>query len=330
MRLKLDGRRDPDHDRQVSWLSPCHRQALEIGQDLTNQNSAYALGWILLAEAKHRSGLSEEAVRDYRRAIDLAPSNAMMRLRLGEALKSLGRENEGIEQFRAAAKLEPDDLDYQARLGAALLDTGEYDEGMRLLEECLRERPDDDGIRRALAIGHCMRASSEWTYVPEGEDLPEGWYATSKSQVKSAQREIRSATALNISEPETSKIIDEFREDVDGNLKRKFISRKLNIGITIIYFLIGWAMITEGVNGIVPAIYFAGSAVFYFFASRMPIYIINREILANRGPSMGQRAVQLAAKIGGEAAAGWAIILGALVFLPGVAAWKYYNNYVKV
>jgi hypothetical protein len=63
-----------------------------------------------------------------------------------------------------------------------------------------------------------------------------------------------------------------------------------------------------------------------------PTYMFNREILRRRGASLGQRALMLAEKMGGQnvmGAIGLVMIIGTFAFLPGVAAYKYYQNYIK-
>ncbi len=88
----------------------------------------------------------EEAVHEYRRAVDLAPIYADLQCRLGKALLELGSVDEAEERFRAALQLNPRYAEAHARLGLAL----------RLQQ---RHREAEQEFRRALDLAPDQQAA---------------------------------------------------------------------------------------------------------------------------------------------------------------------------
>ncbi len=98
-----------------------------------------------------RANKPREALKDYRRAVDLAPDLVPPRLRLAEMLL---QENEPadaaphLERLHAAHPKRPDVL---ARLGQCRFQQGEFDEARRLLLAAEEGLPDDPAVLIHLA-----------------------------------------------------------------------------------------------------------------------------------------------------------------------------------
>jgi len=107
-----------------------------------------------------------EAVRDYRRAVQIEPDNEHARLRLAETLAITGPPEEAAEQFEWLRQRHPDSL--AARLGLARCwrQMGWTEETQQLLDGLIHEHPQHAGIltergRLALEMGDLQRAA-DW------------------------------------------------------------------------------------------------------------------------------------------------------------------------
>ncbi len=76
-------------------------------------------------------GRPDEAIRAYRKAIELDPRGAALpRYNLGVVLLSKGRLDEALTEFRSAVDLNPKDVDAHDQLGMVLSRKGQFDEAM--------------------------------------------------------------------------------------------------------------------------------------------------------------------------------------------------------
>jgi len=143
------------------------RRAVALSNDAVGE---YNLGYVL-----EQVGRTDEAERQYERALALNPGLASAQTNLGTALAARGRFAEaaahlaeavrlepgnaaarnnfgalllqqrqldaGTVQFRLALELSPDHADAHANLGSALAQQGAYDEALRQFDEALRIDP---------------------------------------------------------------------------------------------------------------------------------------------------------------------------------------------
>jgi DNA-binding winged helix-turn-helix (wHTH) protein/tetratricopeptide (TPR) repeat protein len=84
----------------------------------------------------------DEAVSQYRTAIQLEPKRHIFYSYLGEALLMCGRRVEALETLERLRGLGLDDAPTHERLGSAFSLTGNYDAALRELQEALRIKPD--------------------------------------------------------------------------------------------------------------------------------------------------------------------------------------------
>ncbi len=76
---------------------------------------------------------TDEAIAEYRRAIELDPGFAMARFNLSTLLSARGQDDAAIEQLRRALAAKPDYLDAHVNLGVALQKKGKLDESIAQL-----------------------------------------------------------------------------------------------------------------------------------------------------------------------------------------------------
>ena len=67
-----------------------------------------------------QSGRLEEAVREFRKALQIKPVMGVARSRLGIALRSLDRTGEAVTELRKAVRLTPGDAEAHYNLALAL------------------------------------------------------------------------------------------------------------------------------------------------------------------------------------------------------------------
>jgi hypothetical protein len=115
--------------------------------------AGFALVLISFAvETVLRNRVWADPVGLWREAAVLAPGHYRPRLLLGEALHDAGRRDEAIVQFRAAIQMRPDDPASHGKLGQVLAEVGRFADARPHLEEALRLDPGDAAARRALAL----------------------------------------------------------------------------------------------------------------------------------------------------------------------------------
>lgn len=107
-----------------------------------------------LARALWESGRKEEAVKCYRKAIQIQPDFAPARYNLGLALRESGQSAEAVEQLEAAVKLAPNRHESRAALGATLLlmDGSRLAEAVAQLSAALRLNPNSAETHYNLAL----------------------------------------------------------------------------------------------------------------------------------------------------------------------------------
>lgn len=109
------------------------------------------LGAALLA-----TGAGREAQPHLRRAVELAPARAGLRIDLGVALALEGREAEAERELREALRLEPGSVPARANLATLYARQGRDDDAVALLREATAARPDD--ARLLVRLGAAQRA----------------------------------------------------------------------------------------------------------------------------------------------------------------------------
>lgn len=77
-----------------------------------------------------KKGQYEAAAAEWRKAVELGPTEALAHSNLGVALAETGRSEEAIRQYERALELSPDYPEAHNNLGEALIQTGKFDEAI--------------------------------------------------------------------------------------------------------------------------------------------------------------------------------------------------------
>lgn len=115
-----------------------------IPSEADRQNS---LGLALWAQ-----GRAADAIRHYRKALELLPSLSDAHTNLGAALDAQGHEQEAVAQYMEALRLKPDDAVARFNLGLHFHQRGRITEAITQYREALRIKPDNPGAQNNLGV----------------------------------------------------------------------------------------------------------------------------------------------------------------------------------
>jgi TolB-like protein/Tfp pilus assembly protein PilF len=102
------------------------------------------------------------AAADYRRAIDLDPSNALARLRYAEYLTTLGDTDAALREVRQAVELDPLSIVVRANVGRVLFYGRQYDEAIARFRPIVEE-----DANRTYVWGFLAASYSQSGHMPE-------------------------------------------------------------------------------------------------------------------------------------------------------------------
>jgi tetratricopeptide (TPR) repeat protein len=105
-----------------------------------------------LGEVYAGFGMYDEGVREYSKALDLAPDFVDLRVRLGNVYRDMGVYNAAIAEFEHAKRLKPAYLPARLHLGVTLFSLGRKDEAIREWQEVLDRDPENKNARLYLKM----------------------------------------------------------------------------------------------------------------------------------------------------------------------------------
>jgi tetratricopeptide (TPR) repeat protein len=106
-------------------------------------------------------GQNEEAIAEWKQALNLDPGDAKANYNFGLALLREGTLDEAISHFRTAVEAKPEFSDAQGNLGAALLQEGRLDEAIPHLQEAVAVKPQHGEAQSNLGIALLQRGRLE-------------------------------------------------------------------------------------------------------------------------------------------------------------------------
>jgi tetratricopeptide (TPR) repeat protein len=133
-----------------------YRNQETLWRDTLAKNPDCWMAHINLGIYLHDRGHAEEAIENYRQAIQLNPNNPEALNDLGNALAAQGRLDEAIENYRKAIQLNPDYRDALNDLGNALAAQGRFDEAIKNYYKVIQLNPDFSTALNNL--GHALTA----------------------------------------------------------------------------------------------------------------------------------------------------------------------------
>jgi tetratricopeptide (TPR) repeat protein len=122
--------------------------------DSQNPVAHYNLGSLLGMQ-----GSAEEAKLHLEQAIEFEPGYAEAHANLGNVLLMLGNSREAIERYRKALELDPNFDDTRSNLGMALLQGKDFDGAAEQFKLLLKKRPDD--VRAHFLLANALAARGQ-------------------------------------------------------------------------------------------------------------------------------------------------------------------------
>jgi tetratricopeptide (TPR) repeat protein len=104
------------------------------------------------ADAYQGVGMTEEAAREYRRALDLCPTFADIRTKLASTLRDMGDKEAAVHEYQLVKQQAPKYLPARINLGVTLYSLGRREEARQEWEAVLAEEPGNRSCQMYLDI----------------------------------------------------------------------------------------------------------------------------------------------------------------------------------
>jgi tetratricopeptide (TPR) repeat protein len=105
-----------------------------------------------LGDAYAEAGAVNDAIREYRRSVELGPEFHDLRYRLARFLIESGRPLEAREELERIVSIQPAFVDAQAALGLAHYLSGDATGAQEIWSRCLKQRPENARVGAYLAM----------------------------------------------------------------------------------------------------------------------------------------------------------------------------------
>lgn len=130
------------------WLVhevPARRQeAITVARAIADERPRDLRARLVLAEVLSATeGRLPEAIAEYRKAVELAPADPVVRNNLGQTLSWAGRLKEAVAEYRTVVTLNPRDRPGRLGLAQTLSLTGQTDEARVMFDRLIAEDPRD-------------------------------------------------------------------------------------------------------------------------------------------------------------------------------------------
>lgn len=305
-------------------------EALNIGTIAVEQDYYDPDAHDLLGYAHFRWGNIYEAKYECNLAISQRPNVASYYYHLGEIYESEEDWDEALEQYRKAKDIKPQTTEYRAAFGRVSTKIGHYQKSIDNLEQCMQEEPDNASYRGLLAQAYTSRSTEAWTFVPEGNIVSSGYYATKQEQVQDATNWIQKAEMLNAEDDEVAASTQQARNNIRRMLRRRFHGNKVVTGVTIILSILlalfGWRF-SATLSWELSA-YFLVCSGLYIVSCMTPQYVLARRVI--NGKDNTSVAILEFLMDNDQGCIFFLVIPFIIALLPVMAIWNFIWNYVLV
>lgn len=248
--------------------------AIKVLTEFLQDNPSSSEALKLRAEASILWGDAKKALNDILQAIQIEPENSTLYHTLGLIYLDNQEFSNAEIEFRRAIHLAPDVIEYKASLCEAKMFQGDISGALTELEEYHEASPTDEHICGNLAICYYEAAVEGWhrETTNEGEFL----YATSYKQVKNAQRYYDKIKQL----PQHIEKVKIQQEELQPLLK---VSKKRQYNGGFFSWVLPIFVLFLGLgSGGFWGLFYAISALTFFYANWRPAYVTNHLIYTNK------------------------------------------------
>ena len=134
-----------------------HRAAVVLSRSLFGValDKKYAVPHNGLGHALRNQGKLDEAIAEFKKAIELDPEDAFPHNNLGLVLRDQRKPDEAIAEYKKAIELDPKDARWYSNLGLVLHEQGKLDEAIAKYKKAIEFDPEDP--RRYNNLGDVLR-----------------------------------------------------------------------------------------------------------------------------------------------------------------------------
>ncbi|MFQ5646724.1 MAG: tetratricopeptide repeat protein, partial [bacterium] len=171
-------RRNQVWQSEISLWQDVVKKSFNKARPHNNLGKAYAAA--ALAD-KSLANLADEAIKEYKKAIELNPKNFVAYDNLGQSYGRKGKTDEAIKSCRQAVKLNPGYLQAYNNLGVAYNKKGMYDLAIKACLKALKIRPNyaksyfnrGKGYEGKKMYDRAIKAyRTAWSLLPEDANIP--------------------------------------------------------------------------------------------------------------------------------------------------------------
>jgi tetratricopeptide (TPR) repeat protein len=149
------------------------REGQPEGQQLVDKilrNGESAESHLMLGTAELMAMHDPEALKEFKRAIELNPAILSAHSLYGRALLDTGNRSQAMEAFRSELELNPNDFDSNLYLGAILKQDQKFDEALHYFERALEIRPQTPDTRYQIgslyvSMGKLRKRNRFWNLL---------------------------------------------------------------------------------------------------------------------------------------------------------------------
>lgn len=233
-------------------------KALDIAKKLTAKYGDMADAWVLLAQAKFRDRQVDDAIYEYKRAIDLKPTNPDSHLGIAYIYDACNKNDNALYHYQKAVEYGRA-ISYRMSLSRFYIKLNQLRNSIDILEQCLRESPEEQEVRDMLAISYLFLSLDILT-VTNNKIL-------TRENIKLALQMLDRVDELNANLDHLKPNPQQLRKEYCSHLKRKFTGDLVWGAISSFI----WAI------GIFQNIFLPFFGIFfgiYYFACRTPKFAI--------------------------------------------------------
>lgn len=134
------------------------RLCLKLSEDVLKQRIEVETALCLFKGVYHANrGMFDEAIAEYKRALEINPNYAGARNCLGEAYRNKGMLDEAIAEYKKALKINPNCADVRNCLGETYRDKGMLDEAIAECKKAIEIDPNDADVHNNLGSIYLMK-----------------------------------------------------------------------------------------------------------------------------------------------------------------------------
>lgn len=247
--------------------------AIMVARRATELDGSNAHAWGVLAQANYQWNNVEDALYEYRKAIDLKPNEPQFYYDLGVIYYDDVKDvNKAMECARKCLQIDSKNFSGRYLYGFIQLHKGDFREALSVFEQLYKEAPDHFNIRKQLALAYEQMGFSHFYYQKSSNS----YYVVKPETVEPAIKYFEKS--IEVAPDEESKQFG--RTNIQwarNSLKKQY--RKMPFGG--ILTLVSGGLIISGLMGAGFAALMAGLGigVFVGYFSYVPQWKINRKSL---------------------------------------------------